>query len=349
MNLPERPIVPLLSYSDPRTPKGAKERRVEIGDEYHHAVWGLWQYTDASGIPHVAEARVLFGLWYNFCGGGRFFSPQVLMRHNNEPGWGGDPSYAWPGGFGGYTFSGQQPTFGEHFKSAKRFIPSLNDVLNEKAVEHDRAEQIMWDSLAHATLGHTNRSGKRFWVGADRADGRLTQLVNTMKERATLPGYMSPIYVPTHPHSDILTKKYFLQHASVSRGITVYPHETTIAKGTNWNSGSACRIFTITHGYKGGQSAKYFYSDETNLRRFMAQNDIDDCPKCNATFGMGVTDDKRLVCERCGHEIVIPKSPPGTKKNPDDIAFFHETLEYAISKMASPTYLDHIPYATWGN
>lgn len=349
--IPTRPVVPLLSYLDPKTPKSAKEQRfVEIGDDRHQAVWGLYQYTDTAKVVNTIEARVLFGTWYNFCGGGRYFSPQVNHHSPSPQEWAtSEACYCQPSGYGGKTFGGRVPDFSTGFKTAQRVIPSLNKILHVETLSQEDAEKIMWDSLANATLGYMSRTNKRFWVGADRVNGKLSYLTKIMQERASLPGYMSPIYVPHQPHTSGLTRAVFLSSASISRGLSVHENSVTKVDGINWNSSSACTMYTILLAAKGGTALRYLRTCDSDPHKYLARTGLDACcPKCKEDYTIEVTQEGKLRCYNCNHEIPVPVSKAGPQPD-DDLTFYSETLEYVIQKVSSPTYLDHIPYGLWGN
>lgn len=346
--IPERPVVPLLVYYDPAKPRGSAERAVELGDENYQAIWGLYQYRNKGG-PHTVEARILFGTWYNFCGGGRYFSPQVLNYYPMPKEWARESPYCQPAGYGGKTFGNRMVTFEDGFKQASRVIPDLNKILHVESLSQDAAEKIMWDSLAQATLGYMSRSNKRFWVGADRKEGKLSYLTKIMGERGKLPGYMYPIYAPYRPHTAPLTRASFLAGATKTRGTCAYPHETTKVRGTNWNSDSSCIMYTILLSTKGGEGVRYFLTDETDPHKYLARTGLDACcPNCKEDYTIEVTDEGKLRCFNCSHNIPIPDRK-ATKQADDDLKFYSETLEYVLQKMSAPMYLDHIPYDLWGN
>lgn len=350
--IPTNPTVPLLCYSDPKRPKnlgGGLE--VEIGDDKHTAIWGLYQFKTTENLRATVEARVLLGTWYNFCGGGRYFSPQVHVHVEQPPtfSWERHIKYCCPNGYSGLTFNQHDPCFDKHFAKAARVIPSLNKILGAELLDVQEVDQIMWDSLASATLGHMSRSNKRFWVGADRDDGRLAELTKTMKKRGTLPGYMSPIYLHTSPHSSSLTGKSFLQCAACARALCQYPNEVTEVCATNWNSGSECTMYTLLLKSKGGSKVVVFTPNTNDPYKYMTSSGLDECcPNCKMSYAMEVINETDIVCYECGHTVKVPVKIEPAKRN-IEVAFYEDTLSYVLQKMSSPMYLDHIPYGLWGN
>lgn len=344
MKLPDRPVVPLLMYSAPYGPDKGNNPNYDLS-----AIWGLYRATDGNGCEQVIEARVLLGGWHNFCGGGRYFSPQIL-RHPYEPSnsW-GTPQYSWPGGHGGRTASGLIPSFKDAWPKTRKYVPNLNDILKRDRIPVAEIENIMRDSLAGALLGHMHDTNKRFWVGADRNDGQLSRLTARMKTLGSTHVFRSPVHAGISPHSSNLQDRTWKRNLIPPCGVAKYEIDVFEAKGMNWNSGANCTMYTVVLKEKPGKETMYFGKGPYDVRTFFETSGMSDtCPNCGESYSMEVTDEDTIQCMNCDH-VVVPPTPPQRKKQEQAVEYYANALNCAVQKFGNKIMHDHIPYSTWGN